>query len=111
MVAAIRDAELALGSGRKQVHDDEQELRTFARRSIFALSDIAAGETFTTHNIAVLRAGKRGRGLDPAEFSALLGRTSRSRRTPHSDRTMSIDRAFAPTGESRRRMVPARAAE
>jgi sialic acid synthase SpsE len=74
MVDAIRRAEIARGSGRKEVHPDEEELRAFARRSIFALRDIAAGEEFDTACVAVLRRGKRGEGLPPSEYSRLLGR-------------------------------------
>ncbi|HUP32684.1 MAG TPA: N-acetylneuraminate synthase family protein [Gaiellaceae bacterium] len=74
MVAAIRDAELALGSGEKRVHDDEQELREFARRSVFAMTDIQAGDVLDESTIAVLRSGKKRPGLPPARYGELLGR-------------------------------------
>ena len=74
MVAAIRDAELARGSGRKQVHDDEQELREFARRSIFALKDLETGDILDRSTIGVLRSGRKRPGLPPSRFGELLGR-------------------------------------
>lgn len=77
MVAAIRDAELALGSGRKEVHADEQELRGFARRSIFATRDLSAGDLLDAQSIAVLRNGKREHGLSPERYAETLGRRAR----------------------------------
>lgn len=74
LVKAVRLTEAALGTGAKVVHPAEEELRAFARRSIFAVRDIAAGETFTHQNIAVLRCGKNPRGLEPSQFDAVLSR-------------------------------------
>jgi sialic acid synthase SpsE len=54
--------------------DAEQELRAFARRSIFARRDIQAGERFTPENVAVLRCGERSAGLPPADWSRVVGR-------------------------------------
>jgi len=77
MVAAIREAEKALGSGRKEVLSDEQELREFARRSVFAVCDIPTGSELKAGDVAVLRTGKRGHGIDPADLDRLLGRRVR----------------------------------
>lgn len=77
MILAIREAEKALGSGRKEVLPDEQELREFARRSVFAVGDIPAGSELKPGNVAVLRTGKRGHGIDPADLDRLLGRRVR----------------------------------
>jgi N-acetylneuraminate synthase len=76
MVAAIRGATLAMGSGVKEPQPEESELREFARRSIFAVRSIAAGERLTPENVAVLRCGKIGYGLHPREYAAVLGRTA-----------------------------------
>jgi len=73
MVTAIRDVTRALGSGIKEPQPEEAELRAFARRSIFAIRPIAAGEPLTGENIAVLRCGKLGYGLHPKDYAALLG--------------------------------------
>lgn len=74
MVAAIRDCEAALGEGGKRVDPVEHELRGFARRSIFAVAPIPAGEPFTEENVRVLRNGKHSPGLEPKELPLLLGR-------------------------------------
>lgn len=74
MVAAIRDAERAWGSGIKHVHEDEEELRAFARRSIFALKDIEAGDVLDAATIGVLRNGKKRPGLTPSRYGEVLGR-------------------------------------
>ena len=73
MVRRIRQAEQTLGHGRKETLPVEQELRSFARRSIFATRAIAAGEMLNAKNIAVLRCGKLGFGLAPEEYEKLFG--------------------------------------
>lgn len=77
LVQHVRDAERALGHGRKEPLPEEQELRAFARRSIFASRDIAAGERLSQRNVAVLRCGKRGAGLQPEALDQVLGRITR----------------------------------
>jgi len=79
MVVAIRGAEAARGSGSKAVHADEQELRTFARRSVFAIRDIEEDEIFDPASIAVLRDGTLGQGLPPARYPSLLSRRAARR--------------------------------
>jgi sialic acid synthase SpsE len=74
MVAAIRAAEVVIGEGGKRVLADEAELYAFARRSIFTTRAISEGEELSEHNLAVLRCGKLGFGLAPAEFPHLLGK-------------------------------------
>ena len=74
LVAAVRAAEIALGDGVKVVDAAEEELRIFARRTIFALRDIDAGETLDRAAIGILRSGKLGHGFDPDELDNLLGR-------------------------------------
>lgn len=73
LVQNVRAVELALGSGKKVVHDVERELRTFARRSLFTTRSIAAGELFSKENIDVLRQGKLGVGLPPEALDRVLG--------------------------------------
>ena len=77
MVHNIRELESALGSGRKEVHPVENELRAFARRSIFAVRNIEVGERFSRENIRVLRSGKLSAGLEPKIFDQILGRTAK----------------------------------
>lgn len=74
LVRRVREVEKVLGHGRKETFSVEDELRAFARRSIFATRDISARETLTPDNIAVLRCGKLGFGLPPMEFDKMLGR-------------------------------------
>ncbi|MCC6214420.1 MAG: N-acetylneuraminate synthase family protein [Polyangiaceae bacterium] len=76
LVARVRDVERVLGSGEKAVHAVEGELREFARRSIFTTAPIRAGERFTRENVDVLRHGKLGGGLAPAELERVLGATA-----------------------------------
>jgi N-acetylneuraminate synthase len=74
MIRQVRQVECALGSGIKEPLPEEEELREFARRTIFSIRTIAAEETLSAGNIAVLRCGKLGHGLPPAELPRLLGR-------------------------------------
>lgn len=74
MIQKVREAEKALGNGEKAMHPIEAELRGFARRSIFAVRQIAEGEVFSEENVAVLRCGKLPAGLHPKYYPELLGR-------------------------------------
>jgi len=74
MVEKVREVEKALGTGEKVAHPVEAELKGFARRSIFAVRDIAKGEALTRDNVAVLRCGNLAPGLEPAEFDKILGK-------------------------------------
>jgi len=76
LVQRVREAEQALGHGRKETLSEEQELRTFARRSIFAIRDIRVGEQLSWNNVAVLRCGKLGFGLPPTSLEAVIGRAA-----------------------------------
>ncbi|WP_436344046.1 N-acetylneuraminate synthase family protein [Natronorubrum sp. FCH18a] len=76
MVSAIRDTETALGTGEKHVLEIEEELYEKARRAIHAVSDIDAGEQFTTENMKVLRPGEHETGLDPKFYDEILGATA-----------------------------------
>ena len=70
---AVRQTQLVLGTGAKEVLAIENELREFARRSVFATRAIRVGETFTAENIAVLRNGANPPGLPPSEYPRVLG--------------------------------------
>ena len=77
MVQKIREVEQALGNAEKTVHPVEAELRGFARRTVFAVEDIAQGKAFTRNNVAVLRTGKLEPGIDPKFYDDLLDRKSK----------------------------------
>jgi sialic acid synthase SpsE len=77
MVEAVRSTEKALGTGVKEVLPVEEELHRFARRCLFTVKHIAAGEAFTRDNIAVLRRGNHTEGLAPAALDRILGRVAR----------------------------------
>ncbi len=72
LVKSIRKADLAKGSGKKEVLEEETELRQFATRSLQAIKNISKGELFEEGiNFDVLRPGNRLRGLD-AQFLSLV---------------------------------------
>ena len=73
MVTAIRNIELALGSGIKQVADAERDNIAVARKSIVAARDIRKGEVFTEENISVKRPGN---GFSPMLWDEVIGRTA-----------------------------------
>ena len=70
MIAAIRDVEVALGSGAKEPAEAEQQTASVARKSLVALTDIAAGAPFTADNLGVKRPGT---GVSPLELWSYLG--------------------------------------
>lgn len=75
LVHAVREAELALGSGVKDVLPEEAELRAFARRAVQATRAIARGETLREGiNVAILRPGKQRQGVHPRRLSELEGK-------------------------------------
>jgi N-acetylneuraminate synthase len=83
MVSAVRDAERAVGTGRKRVHEDERELRDFARRTVFALREVEAGDVLRAEDLAVLRRGRHPMGLPPTALAELPGRRARRRLAAH----------------------------
>ena len=72
LVAAVRRAETVRGKARKRIHPVEEELRSFARRSIFTTRPIEIHERFTRENVDVLRQGKLGAGLPPSRLDDVL---------------------------------------
>lgn len=70
MVAAIRNIEVALGTGVKQPSAGEIANRAAARKSLVAARAIAAGETFDERNLAVKRPGT---GISPMRWHEVVG--------------------------------------
>lgn len=71
MVNAVRNIEVALGSGEKKVSYSEAKNRAIARKSIVAKRHIDKGETFTVDNITTKRPGT---GISPMKWNMVLGR-------------------------------------
>jgi N-acetylneuraminate synthase len=74
LVAKIRELEASLGTGEKVVQPEEQELRAFARRTIFTTRSIARGERIRRPDLSILRCGTVPFGLHPKEYLRLFGR-------------------------------------
>ncbi len=73
-VEAIRNAELALGDGQKASRPSEQNVKTVARRGLYAKRTIAAGSTIGFDDIVALRPTG---AISPAEIDRVIGRTAR----------------------------------
>ena len=71
MVAAIRNIELALGDGVKQLSNSEAKNKPVARKSIVARAVIKKGEIFTAYNLAIKRPGS---GISPISWDEILGK-------------------------------------
>jgi N,N'-diacetyllegionaminate synthase len=75
MIKSVRNAELAKGTGKKEILKEEMELRRFATRSIQAIKDISKGEVLLEGiNFEVLRPGNRIRGIEPRFLSMVEGK-------------------------------------
>lgn len=76
MVGGIRDAQAALGDGRKDGPSSEEldENFSLARRSLIAVGDLAAGTVLTREMIAVKRPGY---GIAPKHLDLVVGRSLR----------------------------------
>lgn len=75
MVQDVRAAAQIRGQATYDLTESEKASTVF-RRSIFAVRDIAPGETFTEENVRVIRPAH---GLPPKYYSALLGQQAKSR--------------------------------
>lgn len=74
MVRFIRDAEKAVGDGRKTVREVEKVNRAVGKRSIYVVADIAPGERLSEDNVRVIRPGA---GMHPRHWTEILGREAR----------------------------------
>ena len=70
IVAAMAETRLALGDGVKACRPAERANRTASRRGLYAARPLAAGETLTANDIAVLRPST---ALAPADIGRLVG--------------------------------------
>lgn len=70
MVDAIRNIELALGTGQKAVSQSEAKNIAIARKSIVAAMPIKRGELLTDENLSVKRPGD---GLSPMLWESVVG--------------------------------------
>jgi N,N'-diacetyllegionaminate synthase len=73
MVAAVREAESAMGDGIKRPSPSEEKNKAIARKSLIAARPIRAGEVFSADNIAVKRPGT---GLSPMRWNDVMGKTA-----------------------------------
>ena len=71
MVKAIRQVELALGSGIKMPSPSESKNRAIVRKSLVVARTIGKGEVFTEENLAIKRPGT---GASPLYYWELLGK-------------------------------------
>lgn len=74
MVKAIRNVELALGTGHKEVTQSESKNKSVARKSIVAFCPIKAGDIFSASNLTVKRPGD---GISPMHWHDVLGKKAK----------------------------------
>ncbi len=73
MVKAIRNIEMALGTGIKEPAESEKKNMDIARKSIIAKRNIKKGEVFTVENLTVKRPGN---GISPMKWYEVLGKVA-----------------------------------
>ncbi|GBF12458.1 N-acetylneuraminate synthase [Tepidibacillus sp. HK-1] len=73
MVNAIRNVEVAIGSGEKKPAESEKKNMAIARKSIIAKRNISKGERFTEENLTVKRPGN---GISPMKWFEVIGRVA-----------------------------------
>ena len=74
MVRAIRNIELALGSGIKEPSESEKKNMAIARKSIVASCFIKAGDSFSEANITTKRPGS---GISPMSWDSVIGQKAK----------------------------------
>lgn len=78
MIDSIRNAELAYGTGNKEILKEELETRRFAKRSLQAIKNISKGDILEIgKNFDILRPGDRIRGLDARFLLNVNGKKSK----------------------------------
>ncbi len=70
MVRAIRNIELAIGTGEKKPSESEKKNMVIARKSIIASKNIKKGEVFIEDNLTTKRPGN---GISPMKWHKVLG--------------------------------------
>jgi len=73
MVTAVRNIEVALGTGAKKPSPSEAKNKTVARKSIVAAKDIRKGDTYSKDNLTIKRPGT---GISPMFWDDVLGNTA-----------------------------------
>ncbi|KJS88807.1 MAG: hypothetical protein JM58_00230 [Peptococcaceae bacterium BICA1-8] len=73
MVIAIRNVEVAIGSGEKKPAESERRNMSVARKSIIAKRNILKGEIFTEENLTVKRPGN---GISPMRWHEVIGQSA-----------------------------------
>jgi len=74
MVKAVRNIELAMGSGVKAASPSECKNKSIVRKSIVASRNISKGESFTGANISVKRPGT---GISPMQWFDIIGKRAK----------------------------------
>jgi len=74
MVDAVRDVEKALGTVNYNLTEKTKRSREFSR-SLFAVDNIKAGESFTEENVRSIRPGF---GLHPRHYGQIMGKRART---------------------------------
>lgn len=74
MVQAIRNIEMALGSGIKHPSKSEIKNKEVARKSIVAACDIKVGELFSEDNLTIKRPGN---GISPMRWEDVIGKIAK----------------------------------
>lgn len=78
MIDSIRNTELAYGTGKKEVLEEEVKTRKFAKRSLQAITDISKGDILELGiNFDILRPGDRLRGLEARFATDIIGKKSK----------------------------------
>lgn len=73
MVEAIRNIELALGDGVKDVSASELKNKNVVRKSIVASKDVKKGDFFSQENLTVKRPGT---GISPMRWDEVIGKVA-----------------------------------
>lgn len=70
MVTSIKNVQIALGDGIKEMSEVELQNKKVARKSLVAKTDIKEGEVFTEENLTIKRPGT---GISPMKWPEVLG--------------------------------------
>jgi len=89
MIKAIRNIEIALGSGIKKPTPSEMKNLNIARRSIHLSSDIQEGTILNEEHLIMKRPGN---GISPVLINNIIGR--KLKKSLHKDHMLTFDDFF-----------------
>jgi len=74
MIKSVRACETALGEQRRDVIDEEEELRKKGVRHVYSSKNLKKGHVLTEDDLLILRPGHKDSGIPASAYDRIVGR-------------------------------------